>query len=460
MKYPIPRGSRRACLCRDGETYSIDCCEEDYFSQGIGSITLDPPDSAGTIVQTDTTESLGSTNTDPLPEAGLGVSDVTNEDTERSFTNSTDSTDDDDGGAGLPTTTTTTTLPVFDCTDAVFSIIDGTTGDSTSGQGSVTLGTISSITPSNYVSGSNTYTASINVPAGYSNAGQSIDCTDSANALDTFVCADAGFSMADGTVGDSTSSQGTVTLGTIESISPSTYSLGSQTYTATITVPAGYSNTGSTIDCTDTANALATFTCTDANFNMANGNYGDSTSGQGTVSLGTITSISPTQYSQGTNTYTASITVPSGYSNSGQTISCTDTAFGAQFGWFANSGSGAGFSLRADACSGSFADQTHVRVHFKNGSGVLQYPSTVQDVIDGDLFNNGDLLLYTDDGTGEATNTKWRGEAQFIGIVYKDVDDINVDTDPTVTLIALGSSTDSPPYIAEGTYSAAASCSP
>ena len=92
MKYPIPRGSRRACLCRDGETYSIDCCEEDYFSQGIGSITLDPPDSAGTIVQTDTTESLGSTNTDPLPEAGLGVSDVTNEDTERSFTNSTDST--------------------------------------------------------------------------------------------------------------------------------------------------------------------------------------------------------------------------------------------------------------------------------------------------------------------------------------------------------------------------------
>ena len=35
---PVPRGSKRACLCRDG-SYSIDCCDGDYFSQGIGSFT-------------------------------------------------------------------------------------------------------------------------------------------------------------------------------------------------------------------------------------------------------------------------------------------------------------------------------------------------------------------------------------------------------------------------------------
>ena len=57
MKYPIPKGSNRACLCRDGETYSIECCGEDYFSQGIGSITgsfVDGvfQDTDGTITQT------------------------------------------------------------------------------------------------------------------------------------------------------------------------------------------------------------------------------------------------------------------------------------------------------------------------------------------------------------------------------------------------------------------------
>jgi hypothetical protein len=390
MKYPIPRGNKRACLCRDGETYSIECCEEDYFSQGIGNITASfvdgvLQDSDGTIVQTDTSQSLGSTNTDPLPEAGLGVSDVTNEDTERSFTNSTDSTGDDQGDHGLPTTTTTTTtLPVFDCTDAVFSMTDGNSSESTSGQGSVTLGTINSI-------------------------------------------------------------------------SPSTYSTGSATYTATITVPSGYSNSGSTIDCTDTATGLVAFTCTDANFVIANGNANDSTSGQGTVSLGTITNISPSVYGQGTNTYTATITVPSGYSNSGQSINCTDDAFGELFGWFANAASEYdGFSTRSDACSGVFADSTSVRIHFKDGSGTLQYPSTTQNIIDGALS----LLMFEDDGTGSPTSNKIRGGATFFGLVYKDVDDINTSTDPQLTLVALGSSSDTPPYSSEGLYNLVQTCSP
>jgi len=33
-----PRGGRRGCLCWDKETYSIECCDGTYRSQGIGSI--------------------------------------------------------------------------------------------------------------------------------------------------------------------------------------------------------------------------------------------------------------------------------------------------------------------------------------------------------------------------------------------------------------------------------------
>ena len=39
-KYNVPGHGRRACLCRDGNTYSINCCDEtDYMTQGIGSLT-------------------------------------------------------------------------------------------------------------------------------------------------------------------------------------------------------------------------------------------------------------------------------------------------------------------------------------------------------------------------------------------------------------------------------------
>ena len=34
-----PKGSQRACLCKDKNTYSRDCCEGDIMNQGIGVIT-------------------------------------------------------------------------------------------------------------------------------------------------------------------------------------------------------------------------------------------------------------------------------------------------------------------------------------------------------------------------------------------------------------------------------------
>jgi hypothetical protein len=69
--------------------------------------------------------------------------------------------------------------------------------------------------------------------------------------LSAFTCADAGFSMDDGTTGNAVSY--TISAGTVSGVSPGTYSAGTNTYTATITVPSGYSNTGETINCTDTA---------------------------------------------------------------------------------------------------------------------------------------------------------------------------------------------------------------
>ena len=33
-----PTGTNRACLCPDGQDYSIDCCDGSLWAQGIGRI--------------------------------------------------------------------------------------------------------------------------------------------------------------------------------------------------------------------------------------------------------------------------------------------------------------------------------------------------------------------------------------------------------------------------------------
>jgi len=33
-----PKGGRRGCLCPDGKTYSIDCCDGTLEAQGVGSV--------------------------------------------------------------------------------------------------------------------------------------------------------------------------------------------------------------------------------------------------------------------------------------------------------------------------------------------------------------------------------------------------------------------------------------
>ena len=158
-------------------------------------------------------------------------------------------------------------LPSFTCSDLNFAISDGTTGATINLNSDITVdeGTVTAVTPSTYQSGSSTYYPTVTIPAGYAGAGTSVtfdgtsgnpDCGDTATgSLPTYTCSDAGYTQADGLAGASTSSGASFTDSNITTytISPTTYTSGSATYTATITVPAGYSNTGSTINCTDTA---------------------------------------------------------------------------------------------------------------------------------------------------------------------------------------------------------------
>jgi len=38
-RIPSPQNDRRGCLCKDGKTYSTDCCDGSFQAQGIGNIT-------------------------------------------------------------------------------------------------------------------------------------------------------------------------------------------------------------------------------------------------------------------------------------------------------------------------------------------------------------------------------------------------------------------------------------
>jgi hypothetical protein len=127
-------------------------------------------------------------------------------------------------------------------------------------------------------------------------------------------------------------------------------------------------------------------------------------------------------------------------------------------GWFANAADEySAFSTRSDACSGGFANSTSIRVHFKTTTGTIAYPTTTQDIIDGSLSGSGTTLdMYTDSNGSPAT--KFRGGALYVGLVYKPISNQNTSTQPQLTLIALGSSTDVPPYNAEGWYDYVQSC--
>ena len=127
-------------------------------------------------------------------------------------------------------------------------------------------------------------------------------CTDSTTATTTgtadpeFTCFTANFQVADGVEGETIQIgvDATVDTGTLNSVSPSTYSPGTNIYTANITVPStGYSNSGATITtCTDTASGNTVDPCS----SFAAG----------------VTSAVANETSQGANDGTMTITVNAG----------------------------------------------------------------------------------------------------------------------------------------------------
>ena len=151
-----------------------------------------------------------------------------------------------------------------------------------------------------------------------------------------FTCSNAGFTISNSNTTDANGnvitaiSKSNIAQGTLVSVLAANNSAnmqaGTTVYTATITAPNGYTNSGQAIACTDSATGTAInpiFDCTTANFQVTAGTVGNATAG--TVSAGTIASISPSTYESGSTIYTATINIPaSGYSNSG-TIPCENT---------------------------------------------------------------------------------------------------------------------------------------
>lgn len=345
--YSSPRGSRRACLCKDGATYSRKCCDGELINQGIGSIyapslgcqnlTL-----SGFAVSADGTITLPTTDigtitaTTPASFAAVDTS------TERTLTVSIlvpGGYSNAEKTIECTTTANQPATPTLSCSDITLS------GFAVAQNGTITLpiadiGTISGTSPASFVivnvNTSRTLNVDITVPSGYFNAGATLNCSTTATQplTPTLACSDITIS------GFAVDENGAITLptldiGTISSSSPASYATVStntvRTLNLDITVPAGYFNTGSTLACTTTAtqppyNVLECSEITISGFSVfASGNYVTPT-----VDIGTITGTSPSSFgtvSSDTNrTLTVDITVPAGYSNAGATLSCTTVA--------------------------------------------------------------------------------------------------------------------------------------
>ncbi len=345
--YSSPRGSRRACLCKDGATYSRKCCDGELINQGIGSVyapslgcqnlTL-----SGFSVATDGTITLPTTDVGTITSTTPASFAAVDTSTERTLTVSILVPGDYSNAEKTIECTTTATqpaTPTLSCSDITLS------GFAVAQNGTVTLptadiGTISSTSPASFaivnVSTVRTLNVDITVPSGYFNAGATLNCTTTATQplTPTLACSDITIS------GFAVDENGAITLptldiGTISSSSPASYATVStdtvRTLNLDITVPAGYFNAGSTLACTTTAtqppyNVLECSEVTISGFSVyASGNYVTPT-----VDIGTISSTSPSSFStvasETNRTLTVNITVPAGYSNAGATLSCTVVA--------------------------------------------------------------------------------------------------------------------------------------
>ena len=235
------------------------------------------------------------------------------------------------------------TTPTFTCAIAGIEIYDGVVGESLNysiENGTVTSYVQGSTINGGYVLGSNLYVFNIKIPAGFKEAGSNKGCAvygTGIAALPTWDCTNTALDVKGGATGESISYSYSSEIkdSDIVSIKNSSggtvYLAGSNTYTFIHKIPTGYQGAGTNLSCTDTATGTTTpaFTCDIAQFNITNGVEGNSTLANSSVQAGTLTAVSPSTYTVGSDTYTATITIPSGYSNyPGTLTTCTDTATG------------------------------------------------------------------------------------------------------------------------------------
>ena len=346
--YSSPRGSRRACLCKDGKTYSRKCCDGELINQGIGSVSA-PSLGCQDLTLSGFSVSIGGTIT--LPTTDIGTITATTPASFAAVDTSTERTltvsilvpgkySNAETTIQCTATATQPATPTLSCSDITLS------GFAVAQNGTITLptadiGAISSTSPTSFVivdvNTVRTLNVDITVPAGYFNTGATLNCTTTATQplTPTLACSDitiSGFAVDE----NGAITQPAVDIGTITSSSPSSFATVTVNTTRTlnldITVPAGYFNTGSTLTCTTTAtqppyNVLDCSEVTISGFDLyASGRYNSSAV---SVDIGTIDSMSPGSFAtvttETTRTLTVNITVPSGYTNSGQTIACTTT---------------------------------------------------------------------------------------------------------------------------------------
>ncbi len=273
-------------------------------------------------------------------------------------------------------TDTSQTL-TWDCNDAGLVIPDGDEGEAVTG--TVTAGTLvsNSFDPAVYTLGITEYDAQITAPAGYSNSGQIITCSDNVTVTPTplwginsggafnegvtmtwdvqtqYVPVNetytwntipsntnqaaaqdfdpSGFPSGSGTVSqynmtmtNDPNGQFTITAAIDGVLEPNEY------FTIQIFDQGGNLVTSKEIRINDTT---PTWDCTDAGLSISTGTVGDPVTGS-LSGTGTLVSFNPSTYQSGTTSYTADITVPANdpngnpYSNAGQTEQCSANGTG------------------------------------------------------------------------------------------------------------------------------------
>ena len=240
---------------------------------------------------------------------------------------------------GTKTVTQPLTLPTFTFSDwtGTFNSVaqNGTINYSVGNATSVSVSPASYPTVSSDTSRTPTFT--VTVPSGYTNTGGTVSGTKGSQTQPSNLSA---FTFSDWTgTFTSVSQNGTINYTTGNaasvSVSPSSYSTvstdTSRTPTFTVTVPAGYTNTGGTVSGTKgTRTQAATLSA----FAFSDWTGTASVAANGTISFtnGNATSVSntPAQSFSTVSTDTSrnvncSVTVPAGYSNTGGTVTGTKT---------------------------------------------------------------------------------------------------------------------------------------